>query len=380
MKKYILPEKLVWSNLILRWLIGTERSPILLGLIIALVFNIIAGIVGAMAGCFFNVGKTTGFIQQPSTIPAMFAGAAIFAFYIWMPRGIANAINGLVENNVVGTSIDADSSKGTTPTDLEEFSAQMVRSISKWHWWFIPLILSTFSTVVAVLPVYLRYHATQTACTTYTMAGVVLSVIWMIMCIYSIFGFVVYSFLTVFWFNKLFRSFRIRVQLLHPDGAGGLSPLGNLALKLSYPITVIGFVLVLAPMTRQYAIDRTFHMLITPDLIAGMALYLILAPIVFFAPLATAHNSMRQAKNNMLLRIANKFDCEYGKIEEELSKDNSDFDKPYRKMKSFQSLYDDIRKFPVWPFNIDNITRFVTSTVSPIVLAIITNLVARLMP
>jgi hypothetical protein len=89
---------------------------------------------------------------------------------------------------------------------------------------------------------------------------------------------------------------------------------------------------------------------------------------------------MRQAKNNMLLRIANKFDCEYGKIEEELSKDNSDFDKPYRKMKSFQSLYDDIRKFPVWPFNIDNITRFVTSTVSPIVLAIITNLVARLMP
>jgi len=200
----------------------------------------------------------------------------------------------------------------------------------------------------------------------------------MVVNLYAVFSALSCCLLAVQWFNKLFRSFTINVRPLHPDGAGGLSPLGAFALRLSYPITLIGFILVLTPMTRQYLIDGSFRISLTGDIVAGLVLYAAFAPFVFFAPLAAAHSSMKQARFGTLLRLANQFDREYLNLEAGLAHSAKPAHARLQRISLLRSMYNEVRRFPVWPFNSDNLARFATSTVSPIALAVLGDATSRL--
>ena len=51
--------------------------------------------------------------------------------------------------------------------------------------------------------------------------------------------------ITLYWFNRIFVEFKADVRVLHPDMAGGLSPLGNFSVKIGYMIGIFGFTFVM---------------------------------------------------------------------------------------------------------------------------------------
>jgi len=86
---------------------------------------------------------------------------------------------------------------------------------------------------------------------------------------------------------------------------------------------------------------------------------------------------MRNAKSQLLLQIAQRFETEYINIQNALDDDISDLENSLKMLKELQSLHEMTSEFPVWPFNLENIVRFVTSLVSPIALAIAADLLSR---
>ncbi len=91
----------------------------------------------------------------------------------------------------------------------------------------------------------------------------------------------------------------IDVRPIAPDGAGGLSPLANLATAFTFPM--IGFGLLMAmPFLKEHA---------TPSL-HNYLLFVPFVPIflgVFFLPLLGVHRAMREAKEEMIQEFASVF-------------------------------------------------------------------------
>jgi hypothetical protein len=110
-----------------------------------------------------------------------------------------------------------------------------------------------------------------------------------------------------------------------------------------------------------------------------LIVYIIAAPTVFFAPLSVAHNVMNEAKNQLLLQIARRFEMEYHSVQNKLDSELSGLKDDLRTLEELQSLHDTTRKFPVWPFNAANIRRFGTSYISPIILALVIDLITNLL-
>jgi hypothetical protein len=195
---------------------------------------------------------------------------------------------------------------------------------------------------------------------------------------YIVFRLLLISFLSIYWFRQLFIKFTIRVRPLHPDGAGGLSPLGNLTLHFSYLISVIGISLVLSAITRSLRVTQTIGFLFQPDTVAGLIAYAIISPVVFFAPLAVAHHYMEDAKKRFLLKIDEKFGLLFSEIQASLNSDSDKLILRKKRFKKIKALHAMVKSFPVWPFNVENVTRFITTYLLPILLVLIADALLRL--
>jgi hypothetical protein len=208
-----------------------------------------------------------------------------------------------------------------------------------------------------------------------------LSLLWIALGLYCVLLLLIYSVLSIFWLSRLFNSFAIRVRPLYPDRAGGLSPLGNFALKLSYIIAFTGIMLVVTPITRNYVAVGTLQFRWTPEILVGLGIYLVAAPIVFFGPLSVAHKVMEDRKDQLLEQIARRFDTVWTSVQNGLSVgvDISGLDSSLKALTELEALYETANKFPVWPFNVSNLARFGTSYVSPLVVAAVSTLLTRLL-
>lgn len=199
----------------------------------------------------------------------------------------------------------------------------------------------------------------------------------MVLSLYAIVMFIFYCLISIFWLRRLFTGFDVRIRPFHPDKAGGLSPLGNFTLRLSYLITASGLLLVAIPITRDYVMHGTLRLVLSQDIIVGIIAYLILAPIAFFAPLSVAHSSMNLAKSSLLLQIDENFQEEMTSLNELFTKKEQITQDKVNNFKALQTLYETAYKFPVWPFNTENMTRFTTTYLSPILLALVISILGK---
>jgi hypothetical protein len=208
-----------------------------------------------------------------------------------------------------------------------------------------------------------------------------LSLLWMLIGLYCVLLLLIYSALSIYWLNRLFKSFTIRVRPLNPDQAGGLSPLGSFTLKLSYLIACTGFMLVVTPITRNYVAVGTLRFRWTVELVIGLGIYLITAPVVFFGPLWVAHRVMEDAREQLLSQIARRFDMVWNSVQDGLGVGVgiSRLDSSLKALKELKALHETASKFPVWPFNLPNLARFGATYVSPLVVAVATTWLTELL-
>jgi hypothetical protein len=286
-----------------------------------------------------------------------------------MPEGINKIIAGLVNNGVLQCPKDNQES-------LDRFLSRFDRIYSHWAWFVISLIMITAYTLFIVTPVFNEFN-------TWSTSGNVLfwytTIFWNL--IFTLMALIVVrGVITINWLNKLFKDFEVNIKILHPDKAGGLSPLGSFSIVIGYLIGVYGVTAVMNMFLQSYLITGQFKGLeFNAPVIVQLAVYLILAPYAFFAPLGAAHSAMRDVKNTTLLKISDQFQKDFSKLEVAIRSSTKDLEDYSKKIELLQKFHNTVERFPVWPFNTVNLIRFFSSVVSPIVLAFLPSLVQMLL-
>jgi hypothetical protein len=370
-------EILAKGDPLLRQILKINASPILLGTSIAIILTTIRMIAAWCGGYLETTEMTIGFFEDPGMYVNFIAGTAVWTYYLWMPRGVTNAFNGLIENKAIGIPHSTTMDKRGEGYSLSSFLNEMQLCFGKWIWSLTAFILSVGGTSLFLLPRYLYRMQIQDSWSMATPLNLALSTLWAITGLYAAFLVLFFILVSISWLRRLFTEFTLEVRPLHPDHAGGLSPLGKFSLNLSYIITILGFILATIPISRYYLATGSFGFSWTMDVILGLGIYIIAAPFAFFAPLSVAHGAMKNTKRELLLQISQRFEREYVSIQKSLEGTGALLEENISNLNGLNSLYLLTSKFPVWPFNVENIVRFFTSFISPILLVIISTLIRK---
>lgn len=172
---------------------------------------------------------------------------------------------------------------------------------------------------------------------------------------------------TIFILRKAFRSGNIQLAPLHPDNCGGLGAISNYSNKIALGIGSIGLIMSAATIMQLqlHRLQDTYPVLL------GIAAYIIFAPLFFFLPLGTAHEAMREAKDAELLKLANRFRSLYNIITSTADKKKKKFNDELTRLENIKKLYSLADSFPVWPFDVQSLRRFLAVVTTPLLPAFI---------
>ncbi len=303
-------------------------------------------------------------IYRLTSIPA-----TIFYFF-WLPDGITSVLTGLKANGVFNAP-----NQPSQDDALKQYVVEFDRAYSRRLWIVLSLIAAAGLVMLIQIPEIRAVRTWQTAhpivfWTTVLMWGLIFFLGTMN---------VIRIILSIVWFNRLFDRFHVDVKVLHPDRAGGLSPLGEFSVKIGYGIAIYGLAAVVGILSESYLRTTQFT---GPELsirfVPLLVAYLVLAPIAFFLPIGAARSTMRKAKHGFIVQIADQFELETIAIQSLLASSADELKQKLEKIEQLTKLYDIAAKFPVWPFNTENLVRFLSAISSPFVVALISVLVTVL--
>jgi len=165
------------------------------------------------------------------------------------------------------------------------------------------------------------------------------------------------------------------VSPVAPDGKGGISSIGDVSSALTF-IMSTGMLLVIV-WTIQFGLDPTISL--------AFPIYALFLTGLFFLPLQSVHQAMKNAKNYELHRLALLFSNEYIKLPsiEQIKKQKSNSEAE-NSLKStidylghFLPLYLHVERMPIWPYNFKNLSRFFSVILIPLVLIIVGELLKK---
>jgi hypothetical protein len=187
--------------------------------------------------------------------------------------------------------------------------------------------------------------------------------------------YIIRTFAISFLLANVVRFGDIRMLPFHPDKCGGLRPVGRLALRNQYGLTVMGINVVL------FALTSMIYLSAPPALYAlvGLAVagYVIVGPVLFVGPLLPFRTGMIRTKSDLMSEVAQRLSAELARIRGELRAGSI--------TREDEELIDRLRKIgavidelPVWPFDAGTLRRFLTAYVVPLAGAILYPLAAIL--
>jgi len=186
--------------------------------------------------------------------------------------------------------------------------------------------------------------------------------------IYALVMFVYDLGIIVITLNALFRSQTIKLEPLHPDGAGGLASIGHFVSSLGYFLFIIGFAYSIRIIQQNVVDSSGMDDIVT---FVGLGIYLLLAPLIFFLPLQSARRAMILSRNNLLMDISKEFDTTFTEIHKLRSEKADHIEPLLQRHRQIEEIHRIVEKFPVWPFNLGNIRQFFSLVLIPILPALI---------
>ncbi|UCD74598.1 MAG: hypothetical protein JSV91_12515, partial [Phycisphaerales bacterium] len=177
------------------------------------------------------------------------------------------------------------------------------------------------------------------------------------------------------FFNR--RRFAMKIEPLHPDGACGLRPIAGASMTLNAILFLVGIYLSLKVIDKIIVQDLPLLSDIGNPVMLGA--YAVLAPLVFFLPLAAAHRAMLERRNSFLRPLTRA--CEASILSIEAPKSDGGGAEHIRSIAALEALRGQLRKrIPVWPFDFRSLQAFFGTIVVPLVpvlLPILTELIVR---
>jgi hypothetical protein len=329
-----------------------------------LIVNIPVVVIASIEGLWLNQSDQIGLLNdfswwlwQISSVPAT------FIFFLWMPKGLQSVLERLKNN---GVFIIPEPTPGQEDK-YDAFIAKFDRAYSHWAWAAICLLLILAYTFIFSLP------SSQVYKTWFTSEQYIYSfyeITWAIN-FFLVILIVVRVVVAIVWINRLFREFQVKVVYLHPDGAGGMSPLGEFIVREGYLIGVYGLAFVVALFTESYFLSGRFTGLaLSISHIVGAVVYVVIAPVVFFTPMMTAHSIMKKSRDSFLLEIARQFETDIP-IQASLDLGANELEQNVDKLDQLQRLHKIVSDFPVWPVNLRSFISFFSSVLFPLLLGLI---------
>jgi len=350
------------------WVKKHRVSFVVIWLVAAVIPSLYFFVLAFLTHNLWGRGDIAGFFNDYNFANSLLiAIPLVVEFFFLLEDFIEDCLEGLIKNKVFGPPLQ------NRYKTVADFMRAMSRDLSSSQWSLLAWTLSALFVAIAA-PSHrgiLSWRARN------AVAFVSMEVLWIVSMWFAV-VMLLRAIVAIAWINRLFRSFRIRVRLMHPDKSGGLASLGTFSVRLGYIISAIGFIMAINQLTAQYLYAETFAIQNKIILAAGWGLYFLIAPVAFFAPIGAAHDAMLQAKRKELLLFAREFDKEYQKVRGRISRFSyQEVEESLNKMEEIERLYNIANEFPVWPFQIDKLRRFAASVVSPFLLPIFTNLVVE---
>jgi hypothetical protein len=155
----------------------------------------------------------------------------------------------------------------------------------------------------------------------------------------------------------------IQIVPFHPDGCGGLRPVGAIGLNNQYLLSIYGLnvislVLVSEPLTQPGGLRVLF-------VLAGV-LYSIIGPVVFVAPLMPFRARMLMVKIELMNEVAQRLRFELARVRLKLRSDEitREDEELIERLRKIGSVVEDL---PVWPFDARTVRKFMTAYIAPLV-------------
>jgi hypothetical protein len=198
-----------------------------------------------------------------------------------------------------------------------------------------------------------------------------------IVLIYWVLNLIWKGFVLAFGLREFFNEAHLGIKLdpLHPDGVCGLRPIGRVASTLNFILFLIGIYLSLKVIDKTVVQGSSlFEDIGNPVMLGG---YAILAPLLFFLPLAAAHDRMLNAKDRFLRPISAR--CHVLVQQIGAMKPDGHGVEHAISLSLLEKLRDDLNKtIPVWPFDFKSLQVFFGAVVVPL-LPIIFPVLAKLL-
>lgn len=172
--------------------------------------------------------------------------------------------------------------------------------------------------------------------------------------------------------NEVFRRLDVKLNPLHPDGYGGLRPINEYALHVSYFIGVAGFGLAIVWLHAY----KTGVLRSNPVLIPATAMYLVATPTIFFCTLGSAHLKMRAAKETFLKDVSEAFVAELEDVNKAVKGNASNLEPQLVRIRQLRELHGIAAEFPVWPFDMASLRNFTIMLIAPVSPLIVSKIAA----
>jgi hypothetical protein len=168
--------------------------------------------------------------------------------------------------------------------------------------------------------------------------------------------------ITIIGANRFLTIFPIEIAPLHPDKAGGLRILGQYVLTRGTILGLVGLLFGMNLLRSRLGLGT-----LSGELYLEMAVYIVAAPTFFLLPLWRAHLLMTEARQKIMLEVAQKFEQHYYSSLEHIRAGTITSDH-VDEIESLQKLYGIAEKAPTWPLNVEIVSRFSAAVLLPVFL------------
>ena len=284
----------------------------------------------------------------------------IFTLYVWLPTGIEDIFGALKLNEIIPLT-------KKNRQALIRFDNYKERLLKDKFWVFMTIFLVVVDDALLIFPGTNKFVVWWNYYTFTFFSHQIVIAVMLYAAIFSIIRISQFILLLRFFFNEV----KIDIKPLHPDGCGGLRPLGGFSVNLGYVLGALDTSVILTVYFQSYLLGGNLGDFVWPPaIVLFISVYSVCAPVVFFAPIGTAHKAMREAKERELLVISKQFELDYENMMKSLPSKTNIVITAIGNIEQLKRLYRIVQDFPVWPFNIQNLVRFVVSVLGPFILSI----------
>jgi hypothetical protein len=338
------------SDWLARLLKKTRVTPFSAAFLLLVINFIVDLLLASLFGGLWPSSKSHGLVNEPIAFTSdLLVPSVLIGYYCWIQSAFPRIIYSLLNEQVIVLNEKTRQIiKNASGYTNSKWVSVIIFSLSLGSAFIfalsIPISNPSYVGWVAVHPIIPWARSLFNVLSIYTGGMLILDIVVLIRAL-----------------TQIFNSQNIKVEFSHPDRAGGLGAIGRFAANLGYLIAVFGILVSVSLLSNTMPQGINSILSFVWVKVGGLVLYIIAAPIIFFIPLYSAHVAMLKFRDTFLLDLGKEIDQEYSKVQKLRGKlKAAELDDITKRIGSFRDLCSQAKEFPTWPFNAQNLRKFLS--------------------